>query len=39
MGIRRLARAPVEAAARTGRDLLTAEIERTIDTVAAGDLP
>ena len=39
MGIRRLARAPVDVAARAGRDILTAEIERTIDTVAAGDLP
>jgi uncharacterized RDD family membrane protein YckC len=39
MGIKRLARAPVNVAARAGRDILTAEIERTIDTVAAGDLP
>jgi uncharacterized RDD family membrane protein YckC len=39
MGIRRLARAPVDVATRAGRDILTAEIERTIDTVAAGDLP
>jgi uncharacterized RDD family membrane protein YckC len=39
MGIKRLARAPVDVAARAGRDILTAEIERTIDTVAAGDLP